>query len=127
MVRRPRVTVRRLMLAVAIVAIAFGGWGAWVRYRAIVTLSEGYQKRATYFSAFASFSDREALEYEVVAAEKKKTPDPYPGMTLERLARGGASERKVGDYYRALAKKYQQAARAPWIPIEPDPPFAVPE
>jgi hypothetical protein len=115
------------MLAVAIVAVAFGGWEAWVRYRAIATLSEGYQQRATYFSAFASLSESETLEYEAVAMEKKKTPDPYPGMTLERLARQRAVERKFGGYYRALAKKYQQAARTPWIPIKPDPPFPVPK
>ena len=127
MIPRLRFTVRRLMLAVASVAIAFGGWGAWVRYRAIATLSEGYQRRATYFSAFASYSNSEAFEYDSVAAEKKKTPDPYPNSSLEQLARSGTFERKVGDNYRAMAKKYQHAARYPWLSVDPDPPPPMPK
>ena len=123
MMTKPRCTVRRLMVVVAIVALAFGGWGAFVRYRAIVTLSDGYRRQAIYYSAFASLSEGEAFEFDAVAAAKKKPPDRYPGWTWEALANGGARERRLGNYYRTLAKKYEQAARYPWLPVDPDPPY----
>lgn len=123
MIPKPRFTVRRLMLLVAVVALGFGGWGAWVRYRAMMALGEDYRRRAMYYSAFANFSGGELSEYEQGLAEKKKDPESNPGWTLERFEKAAAGERRIFQHYQAMAKKYDQAALSPWIPIDPDPPF----
>ena len=33
-----------------------------------------------------------------------------------------ASEQRRADYHGAMRRKYERAARYPWLPVEPDPP-----
>jgi hypothetical protein len=40
----------------------------------------------------------------------------------EVLARRRHEEKRLADYHAKLRKKYERAARYPWLPVEPDPP-----
>jgi hypothetical protein len=101
----PRFTVRRLMVAVAIVAIMLGVGAATAR---LFGLSRAYQYRAREF------------------AELQATTDPaFPlptGVTALNIPeyRLRCDRRRV--WMMAMEKKYESAARYPWLPIEPDMP-----
>jgi hypothetical protein len=45
-----------------------------------------------------------------------------PNGDRQRVARG----EQMAAYHRALRLKYEQAARYPWFPVEPDPPVPDP-
>ena len=119
---RPRFTVRRLMVAVAIVAFALGGLESLRRYRAMVALSESYSQTARMYSATVALVLGDASCWDRIPSEKKKIPDPYPFYTLDDAAHHARNSREKARRYRALAAKYERAARHPWLPIAPDPP-----
>jgi hypothetical protein len=86
--KMPRLTVRRLMIAVAILGSMFAGWSLMAR------------RAATY---------REISAYHAEAWGRIDTTG-----TPEADARV--------DWHRAMAEKYRDAARYPWLPVATDPP-----
>jgi hypothetical protein len=108
--RLPRLqfTLWRLMLVVAIVGLAMGG-GVW-GYR-MWRLSHVYELNARrYRSAERLFRELEAF-YLATAEEKEKTK-------YNHLAAVAAS---TADYHAARVRKYERAARYPWLAVESDP------
>jgi hypothetical protein len=94
----PRFTVRRLMVAVAIVGLTLG--------------FEVIRRRRVAFLEIARLNDNTAS---VLRSELSESDEPGPHgdpITMRRLA----------DYCDAMRKKYELAARYPWLPVEPDPP-----
>ena len=110
-----------MMVAVAIVALPLGWW----RYRELVALSEVYRQRYGWYSGLAGLDLGEAEDWDQMAVEKKRSPAQHPAWTLEQMAVAGAGKRKMANYYRDLADKYDRAVARPWLPVAPDPP--VPE
>ena len=97
---RVRITVRRMMVAVAIVALGL----AVVRWmRSMDALSANYHHRA--LSHYVKLSNDHFLMLQL-------PDDPRDDKWLDR--------RKT--YRRAMAEKWNRAALFPWLPIEPDPP-----
>jgi hypothetical protein len=99
----PRFRVRTLMIAVAVLGIAFGGLAGLLRMG----------QRTQRLRAVA----REHRHREIVNR-----------LTLQGLVMHGAASpgverhRVLTDYHHELNLKYEYAARHPWLPVTPDPP-----
>src|SRR4051812_32035732 len=95
-VPRVRFTVRRMMVAVAILALL-----SWVETRRtrFQDLSAKYARLEVTSSMFHG-----------------SVPD---GDYLERRMKALAARRT---YYAGLVRKYRRAERFPWLPVAPDPP-----
>ena len=97
-----RLTVRRLMVAVAIVAVVIG----------IVTELDRRRERYTRLARQHSVVRDELHKFLVVVP---------PSGSLEFFGDRRAIAELVG-YHGRLKAKYEEAARHPWLPVEPDPP-----
>ena len=96
---RVRFTVRRMMVAVAVVALIQAG--------------ENLRRRSRDYAARA---DNYAVELTLGGAS-----EPRPAITAEEIL----SERRNAErlrYCSAMEQKYRNAARRPWLRVEPDPP-----
>ena len=117
-----RLNLRRLMIAVAIVASCLGGLQAYRRYRAMVALSESYRRMAGVYSATMDKVLADANCWDNILSTKKlKIPDPYPNYTFRDAADYARDSREKARRYRSLASRYVRAARFPWLPVEPNP------
>jgi hypothetical protein len=125
-VKPPRFTVRRLMVAVAIVGVASAlGVMTW--------RSSVYRSLAARHSQHEEGMRREVegLEENLVNAPGRIAKAREAGDAEEEAAwlRGVAQWQEKLTPYRLeiqksgrLREKYQRAARYPWLPLEPDPP-----
>jgi hypothetical protein len=122
-----RFTVRRLMIAVAIVALllAVGLEARWMHRE-----YQGYTRRA-FLHSYGETMNREWAAWEI------KSEAGYRSM-VEKYSQGGFDDRLLhladrngknaakytlrADYHARMKAKYQAAARRPWLPVEPDPP-----
>jgi hypothetical protein len=95
---RPRFTVRRLMVAVAIVGVTLGVV-VWCK------------RRHDRFAGLVSLYER----------ERGNTAGIWSGPSKVIEARRGLARRR-GRYFYMMATKYRFAACYPWLPVEPDPP-----
>jgi hypothetical protein len=93
---RVRFTVRRTMIAVAVVAL--GGWG--------VRLAQWRAYCLTRAEVDASRAEDYAMRTACLRDEYNR-----PGMY-----------QRLHDHWAALARKYRGAAARPWLPVAPDPP-----
>ena len=91
---RPRITVRRLLVLIALVGIGLGG-SDWVRRRRAHAEAMAEHHSSLFFAAMRPIPPDD--------------PDPFPW-------------KKWADYHLALEFKWRRAARRPWLPFEPDPP-----
>jgi hypothetical protein len=87
---------------VAVVAVLFAGEATRRRWE---SLASAYRKKASGYEHVAFVAGHSS--------------------SLE-AARGNDSEKRklkrIADHYLALRRKYERAARTPWLPVEPDPP-----
>ena len=97
---RPRVTVRGTMVAVAIAAMGSPAWLAWARQ----------DDRRQEFSLHA-WGHREEAELYTTGIK----------IYCFRSRRTTINPRKA-EHHAGLARKYEWAARHPWLPVLPDPP-----
>jgi len=103
--RLPRLTTRRLMALVMLLAFSMG---AMVQMR---RLRLSYQAQAARHSALER-SSRRIASY---AAGLRN-------VGLEPRGDGGAALGRRAAYHAAMRQKYERAARYPWLSIAPDPP-----
>jgi hypothetical protein len=92
---RPQFTVRRLLIGVAITAVALGV-PPWSRRR-----GESFRQRAIYH------------------AEESEGGWVDGGLTKAQIDR---IQSRLA-YHGMMAVKYRWAARYPWLPVAPDPPL----
>jgi hypothetical protein len=99
---RPRFTVRRLMLAVAILAIGFGAikWVAEMRAR-----SSAYRRRA--------------IEFERRTLRRSSLVRTADGRLVDRF--DNENTWLGDDWARRMAAKYERLSYDPWLTAEPDP------
>jgi hypothetical protein len=119
--RLPRFRLRTLMVAVAVIALAVGSLRGHARLK---RHSEWYSGRAVFFA-------RRGLPYRRNLA---LTPAEWEAKVIEyRRANEGAwfkmgagpspaECRRLLPYYESLRRKYERAARYPWLPVGADPP-----
>ncbi|QDV38894.1 hypothetical protein [Tautonia plasticadhaerens] len=105
---RFRMTIRRLMLVVAAVALLLGlGLGMT-------------RRRATFLKNAAYHTGRERRHQ--AAALAMAVFGPTPPTTREEYDRVRIHQERLRDYHERLGKKYGRAAALPWLPVDPDPP-----
>src|SRR3954453_10603956 len=97
---RVRFTVRRLMVAVGIVAVLFAAEATRRRWE---SLASTYRTKASRCERLA----RVSVHTSGLEADHGNEPEE---RKLQRIA----------DHYVALANKYERAARYPWLPVAPD-------
>jgi hypothetical protein len=106
---RIRVTIRLLMLIVAISAVALAGvaWSHWMRLR------EEYRLEASDHEEKEQYQHQQ-LQGVAKAREIGRGDDPLLPL-IEQLARRRAA------YHAEMRRKYEKAAAHPWEPTPPDP------
>jgi hypothetical protein len=142
---RVRFTVRRMMVAMAVVGVAI--WG--------IVQTNRWRERTRYYTARADFLDlqarwdlfRESQSRSMAAKfwetgkrgrfdertiailrDRRRTiGDRFD--YIARIERNAASydesavfSKRLADYHSSLSKKYRRAARYPWLRVAPDPP-----
>jgi hypothetical protein len=112
---RVRFTVRRLMVVVAIAAIA-----VWLPV--ILTRRAKYHRLAREFDAKATVA--RALGPHGVIHADAVTIRATNVYVLQREPGSGPFDclGAHSDYYAAMKEKYERAARYPFLPVAPDPP-----
>jgi hypothetical protein len=101
--RVPKFRLRTLMIAVAVLGIAFGSLAGLLRIG----------QRTQRFRAVA----REHRQREIV---NRLT---VQGLVMQGAASPGIERHRVlTDYHKALNLKYEYAASHPWLPVSSDPP-----
>jgi hypothetical protein len=106
---RFRFTVRRLMVAMAIVALLLGGGILGRR-------SLDYRRLAAFHEQMEQRKERAVRGIEILA---RAANDPADAAAARRDA---AYEAQIGRHHAALKAKYLRAASRPWLPVPPDPP-----
>ena len=148
--RIPRMTTRRWLIAVAVVALSFGGHrlrvglmrehdsrlakAAWhakaeVDYRRLIAAITGppaRRRRANPVPTSAALMGAELDR----AIRRQFDPPPARSVMADMLKSRAefspsrlAYHRRRADYHAELAQKYTRAASRPWLPVEPDPPM----
>jgi hypothetical protein len=140
---RVRFTVRRMMVAVAIVAVSFGG-GLRVIHLRRLAFEYAKEARFHFWQEKVMLQGKRSLMAELDieiepphAGESlgKETPRldrniiDCPPNPFEAIRERPAAERRVildlfskgADYHASLRRKYEHASRHPWLPVEPDP------
>src|SRR4051812_4169586 len=108
---RMRFTVRRIMGAVAAVAVLLGLYGGFLH---LARRAEGFRRLAHVHA------DEEAFLREIIAISGEgASVDFFPGLALPSRR---VTARAVADLHASLKWKYERAARFPWLPVAPDPP-----
>jgi hypothetical protein len=102
----PRMTTRRWMIAVAVIAVGVGAWMLVMRARS--------------YAALAAFHAESAKEcWRIVEAAEDNRLDSATWKDWIAYARRC---RRMFPYHAALRRKYERATHYPWLPVEPDPP-----
>lgn len=109
---RPRFTIRRLMVAVALVAgVLMAAKTCWV-------WRERRQKAAEYAAEADSWSV-EASKVERMMVKPRSSTDAASRRRLAELSEVATNYREHERSNRELAARYARAAAHPWLPIEP--------
>jgi hypothetical protein len=117
---RPRFTVRRLMIAVLIVAVGIGGTREYQRLREV---SREYNLRALRVGGLEAFFRKgAALSHEEWAAGRKETDrlGRESGWLVGYYPEPELCWRYI-PYYETRRRNYERAARYPWLPVRPEP------
>ncbi len=110
-VPRVRFTVRRMMVAVAVLAILLGvyGWVLRLRRMSVEFLAEARRH-----------ADMEQVLRTIIGVSGRDSfvdISPGPGVPSRRTTAGAVAEHEA-----ALGRKYERAARYPWLSVAPGPP-----
>ena len=136
---RVRFTVRRLMVAVAVVAIVLTGISA-IQAERWRRLADQYSRESEYFrwfekhaKDFATRCERDASYNGEKATLCRGYFREYDDPRFEEAARAFESnasrmdleaqrQSRQAKHYAALVRKFHHATRYPWLPVAPDPP-----
>jgi hypothetical protein len=137
---RIRFTVRRIMLIVAITAVALGANDLRLRYQRYRALSSVHEwtgrscsTMAERHAATAAGNEREAERLRAAIRSDRESKHPQVVQGILQIAANTAAQAEVeraaerkfrarAQFHEALRVKYERAARRPWILVEPDPP-----
>ena len=125
--RLPRMTTRRWMVAVAVVALAMGGV---VGVRAVWQYVASLDHVRYHAGMEATFrwldqvwpDEEEAMAHAPELTEEGRRAVGEFRRQMGVLRRQVALWHRKREYHAAMARKYRYVARFPWLPVEPDPP-----
>jgi hypothetical protein len=144
---RLRITVRRMMIAVALIAVVFS-FGLRIFRASLEPLKESYRRRCASHARIAEEWNRMVksdLQLHVAAAGSTPPPFPLedcffpspgscivpvpanfttssePFLNLYRPIQKKEMQARAA-YHAAMSRKYERAARYPWHTVAPDPP-----
>jgi hypothetical protein len=126
---RLRFTVRRLMLVVALVGAGMWGVKLWRLSREHAGRARSAWASEGFYRLVNERSLKNAIRCEELAA-RMPYEDPirrdWFAVSMQQLALESREDAvkwlaKAG-HYAASARKYERAARYPWLPVEPEPP-----
>ncbi len=109
----PRMTTRRWMLAIAILAIILS---ASIEIPRLLILRGQYLALSAHYRSMEARYDRAIEDRQEItryAVWQPRGPEPSPAR-LDQMKR-------FASYYSSLRAKYEHAARVPWQPIGADP------
>lgn len=125
--RMPRVrfTVRRMMIAVVIASIPLGAIARGLRLHAISR--EHFAERDSFLQRAEGAAPPRPITGFVCGTGWSEMPDEERERILRDDYGGPSSEAyrlfRFGRHHHKLGMKYWEAARHPWLPVEPDPPI----
>jgi hypothetical protein len=132
MMRLPRVrfTVRRMMIAVAVVAVLIGVGLHVERAIRFSRLSTNYVEFAAMYAEYESILRKRERNHRELAERERESADKFQRSSSVELWRRLAQEdtdradkfKSLAEYHSRMKAKYQAAARRPWLDVEPDPP-----
>src|SRR4051812_45231615 len=100
----PRMTTRRLMIAVAVVALVIGG------------AIEGERRRARFHQLAIHYTERE-LGYLISTIS-----EPWSEHKRKQWEAHLRQTAHYRSYFAGMSQKYQWAEKYPWLPVPPDSP-----
>jgi len=117
----PRVRVRTLMIAVAVVGLALFGlrlYGRWSYHRRITQAVEEYRVMAERVRQNAKRAEGHALDAEAKAAGQSDTELTKTAVALRRDA---DLQRRQAEYFEELFRLSEKGAARPWYRSDPIP------
>lgn len=128
--RMPRITIRRMMIFVALTALIFTGSMATMRGG---PLSGTYrQKAADHAAKLPGLNTVAELHANAARACRERAESHRNSGRTEDAAssteqatywdRSVAALRERANYHDRMRRKWAYAVRYPWLPVEPDPP-----
>jgi hypothetical protein len=126
---RPRFTVRQLMIAVAVVAVAFGYQNAVRRRDTFEFMALFHRQEMEACRDYLAGATVQSTGGDGRTTYRRMVPTgPDPGIADARSRGWGvelferASLKRLEAYHAEMKQKYERAARYPWLPVEPEPP-----
>jgi hypothetical protein len=127
--QRPRLTIRWLMTAVAVVGLLSGmavwGWGLKQRREYCLRQESSHsQSERFYRSVVKSFGVMHRRQTSAANEENLSILVKNLGWNPHLIVVGEHtySADALADYYADLTRKNHRVASRPWLPLEPDPP-----
>jgi hypothetical protein len=122
--RLPRMTMRRWMIAVAVVGLMMGGLRLKRRHDAHLDRSRRHAHSESTFRAWRKMLEGTDLLIERIEKQEGDNAAHLAQLKAHRavLVEMAPSWEQGIPYHAALVRKYRHAARYPWLPVEPDPP-----
>jgi hypothetical protein len=120
--RRMRFTMRRMLIAVASMALLMGGLRlVCLRsvYREAALAHTAYENLARTLQEVAENEGKNERELQIAFGVEV---EPESEAVKARRAADARVNRKTAEYHAALKQKYERAASRPWVLLPPDPP-----
>jgi hypothetical protein len=108
----PRMTTRWWMIVVAVVALVLA---AELTRQRLTNISSAYRRWALMHQHEADDASGNALLSDA-AYRRGQPPDP-------KYAQWSVRSRRLAEFHSAMMRKYEWAARHPWLRVPPDPPM----
>ena len=109
-----RFTVRRMMIAVAVVALLLGAYG-------MMGVSLYHRKQARMFALAEAYCLRELANHErIIASLVGQAGATARGREAQHTALQAQTGRRAA-HFSTMRSKHERAARYPWLPVAPDP------
>lgn len=114
---RFRLTLRWMMLAVAIIGVAIRVFGPTIvaRYQHAVLYARIHTHLQREMIKAAASYDAETLELKTMGLTRSTDSEMIANSAFARAVR-------LANYHAALKRKHMRSARYPWLSVEPDPP-----
>jgi hypothetical protein len=119
--RRMRFTMRRMLIAVASMALLLGGLRlVWLRsvYREAALARAAYENLARTLQEMVENEGKNERELQIAFGVEV---EPESEAVKARRAADARVNRKTAEYHAALKGKYERAASRPWVLLPPDP------